>query len=130
MTTGRIGAEGFAAGQVWTYDHRPGEEGSTLLVNRVDDDPDFGAIVHIGLRGLRVRSPNSPDGFATEMAHCPIALEALQASVRERIGDAPVDPEYLEGYAQWRGAADEGHAGVWSLGVAEIVDSIEQAVGG
>ena len=122
--------ERFREGQVWTYATRPGEEGSTLLINRIDDHPDFGRVFHLSLRELRVRSDNSPGGFATTMSHCPVSLETMEASAVDCIGDEPADPDHAEGYEQWRRAVDEEGAGVWTLPVAEIVDTMEQAING
>lgn len=127
-----VGADGegidLVEGQVWTYDTRDGEEGSTLLINRIDDDPELGVVFHLGLRGLRVRNDRAPGGVATVMSHCPVSLSTLQRSLRDLVGEEEPDPGYLAGYRQWREAADGGEGGVWDLTIAEIVDVMEQVI--
>jgi len=65
----------FAAGQVWRYRTRPGDEQSTLVVVEVT-----GRTVHIQLRGIRVRTGS---GLTMSEMYLPIALSALCDSVTD-----------------------------------------------
>ncbi|GAA0517438.1 hypothetical protein [Deinococcus depolymerans] len=126
MTTPDVQID-FQAGQRWTYRTRPGEDTSTVLILRRDDEP-TGTVLHVALDGLRLGNPHLRGGVQPELGHAPVTAEALRASVLELIQvNAPL-PADGGGYRQWREAADRGEAGVFTLTLAEILDVIGQAV--
>ncbi|MDK2012586.1 MULTISPECIES: hypothetical protein [unclassified Deinococcus] len=126
MTTADVQID-FQAGQRWTYRTRPGEDTSTVLILRRDDEPS-GTVLHVALDGLRLGNPHLPGGVQMELGHMPVTADALRASVLELIQvNAPL-PADEGGYRQWREAADRGEAGVFTLTLAEILDVIGQAV--
>lgn len=126
MTNPHVQVE-FQAGQRWTYRTRPGEDTSTVLILRRDDEPN-GTALHVALDGLRLGNPHLPGGVQMELGHAPVTADALRASVLELIQvNAPL-PADEGGYRQWREAADRGEAGVFTLTLAEILDVIGQAV--
>ncbi len=48
------------------------------------------------------------------LGHMPVAEEEFLATWRpEVVGHTELEPDELEGYEIWRGAAEEGEAGVW-----------------
>jgi hypothetical protein len=118
----------YAEGQVWTFRARGGEEGATLLINRIEQDPRFGAIYHISVFGVRLDNPRAPGGAITELPHFPVSRETLDKSCLELRGVREPNPEYLPGYAQWREAFDAGQAGVFDIPVDEIVDIVQSAI--
>lgn len=118
----------FQPGQVWRYRARPGEEGSTLTVLRVETHPKLGTIVHVAVSGVRVRNPLAPDGYAGEIRHMPFAEEAVLRSVTDRVRDGAPTDAGEEGYRQWRRAFAAGKGGVFTTSVAEAVGFIEQAI--
>ena len=126
MTT-PYGQADFQAGQRWTYRTRPGEDTSTVLILRRDDEP-TGTVLHIALDGLRLGNPHLPGGVQPQLAHAPVTAEALRASVLELIQTGALLPTDDSGYRQWREAADRGEAGVFTLPLAEILDLIGQVV--
>ena len=121
-------AHEYAQGQVWSYHTRPGEEASTLIINRVEDLPSHGKVFHISLREVRVKNPRHPDGVTTSLPHFPVSSATLDASCVELVGEVEPDPAYLEGYKTWRAAFDAGDAGVFSIPVYEIVSVVESAI--
>ncbi|MFW8625518.1 hypothetical protein [Deinococcus sp. ME38] len=126
MTTSDVQID-FQASQRWTYRTRPGEDTSTVLILRRDDEA-TGTVLHIALDGLRLGNPHLPGGVQTELGHAPIAADALRASVLDLIEvNAPL-PADEGGYRQWREAADRGEAGVFTLTLAELLDLIGRAV--
>lgn len=118
----------YAEGQVWTFRARAGEEGATLLINRIEQDPRFGAIHHISVFGVRLDNPRAPGGVTTELPHFPVSRETLDKSCLELRGVREPDPDYLPGYAQWREAFDAGQAGVFDIPVDKIVDIVQSAI--
>ena len=120
-------AEKYRPGQVWSYQARQQDQGSDLIVVAVDQDPTLGTIVHVQVRGVSLAEPGGTARRTTNIGHMPFAAEALDRSVVEHLGDAPL-PNFQEGYDLWRAAFDDGKAGVYSITVAEAVETIEQAL--
>jgi hypothetical protein len=111
----------FRAGQKWAYQTRHGEEGSTLTVLKVEPDPKLGEIVHIAIDGIKIKAPQ---GVRTHLEHTPISAKALEGSVTRVVVEKVPLPDFAEGYAQWKAA----RGGVFTIGVAKIVDAIEQSL--
>jgi hypothetical protein len=125
---GTSSAHDYAAGQVWTYHVNPGDEASTLQINKIEQDPKLGAIFHISVFGLRISNPRVVGGILTELPHLPVSKETLDKSVVSLV-NVPVRPvSYEEGYAHWRQAFDAGHAGIYTISIAEIVTLAEQTM--
>ena len=118
----------FTVGQVWRYETRETEEGSRLLIGRIEELPGPTKIVHIKIVGLQLKNPHAPGGIATFMGHAPILESSLAESVVELV-DEPVDRDGLEdGYQTWLAAYLEGEAGVFSIPVSEMVAGTEQTL--
>lgn len=115
----------FAAGQVWKYNTRDGEEASRVIVCKVESDPKLGEIVHIHVNGLRLKSKHAPGGFVDQVGHMPYDAAALKENVTdlESVG-APL-PGFEGGYEEWRNAVDRGKAGVWTLSIAKAITAME-----
>jgi hypothetical protein len=121
-------AQKFAQGQVWEYSSRPSEAGSTLLINKVESDPKLGLIFHISVRDVRVKNKRVPSGFTTELPHFPVSSKTLELSVTRQLRTEPPNPGYLEGYATWRQAFEEGNGGIFTVSVAEILEVVEKSI--
>jgi hypothetical protein len=118
----------FRAGEVWRYHTRASEPDSTLTIVRVDEEPATGTIVHVYVDGLRIPNPHHPAGLSEVIGHMPFAEAVVAASVTERIGQVDALPDFEEGYESWRSAYDDGHAGVFTITVAEAVEVMEQVI--
>lgn len=118
----------YTEGQLWTFRARPGEEGATLLINRIEHDPKLGAIHHISVFGVRLDNPVVPGAVITELPHFPVSRETLDKSCLELQGTRAPNPDYLQGYGEWREAFDAGKAGVFDIPVSEIVDIVQDAI--
>jgi hypothetical protein len=128
MVMGASSARDYAAGQVWTYHVNSGDESSTLQINKIEQDPKLGAIYHISVFGLHISNPRVAGGILTELPHLPVSKETLDKSV-ETLVNAPLRPvAYEEGYAHWKKEFDAGHAGIYTMSVAEIVTLAEQTM--
>src|SRR5262249_14963687 len=121
-------ATDFAEQQVWSYRTRKGEEGSTLLINKVENDPNLGQIFHISVAKVRVRNRHAPSGVIDELPHFPVSKQTLEASCTKLVGKSAPNPEYVEGYNEWKRAFDQGKAGVFTISVAEIVQIVEDTL--
>jgi hypothetical protein len=116
------GAGDFVEGQVWSYRTRPNEGASTLLIGKIEKDPTLGVIYHISISGLSIRDSRAESGVRHELPHIPVSQQTLQSSCLQLLGNAAPNPNFAQGYAEWKKAFDQGQAGVYSISVAEIVD--------
>lgn len=121
-------AHDFAAGEVWSYRTRSGEEGSTLLINKVEPDQKLGLIFHISVSGVHVKNRRAASGETKELPHFPVSKETLEKSCIKRVGKTKPNENYREGYNQWKQAFDQGQAGVFTIPVSEIISFVESTV--
>jgi len=118
----------YKVGQQWSYSARPGEEKSYLIIVKIDNDPKLGRIIHIALRGLKMKNPHSPDGFSEDVNHMPFLEAAIEKSGLKLLKEKVELPDFEEGYQIWRKAFDAGNAGAYSITVAEAVEVMETAL--
>lgn len=111
----------YLEGQVWEYRTRPGEEGSLLKIQAVEDWPGGGKVYHISVIGVRIAGMRGND-----LQHLPVSELTLNASVTRLSPSTAAFPLADEGMAIWR--ADRG--GVYDIALAEIIAIIDQAMGG
>jgi hypothetical protein len=121
-------AQEFKEGQVWSYRTRVNEQGSTLLINKVESEPKLGSIFHISVSGVKVKNRRAPGGVTQELPHLPVSRKTLEESVLKLAGTTAPNPSYREGYATWKQAFDAGNAGIFTIPVAEIVGFVEKTV--
>lgn len=121
-------AADFAEGQVWSYKTRPGEEGSKCLINKVESDPKLGFIYHISVIGVNIKNPRAPSGVTTELPHFPVSKKTLDDSLVKLVAHSKANPDFMEGYREWRSAFDGGNAGIFTIPVSEIVGVVEKAI--
>jgi hypothetical protein len=117
-------APDFEAGQVWAYKTRPGEEKSTLLIDKVEDDPMLGRIYHISISKVQLKG--GPMTFTDQLPHLPVSLQTLQISCTKLVGQSDANPMYLPGYRMWRQAYEAGRAGIYTVSISEILDLTEK----
>jgi hypothetical protein len=121
-------AREFSEGQVWTYRTRQNELESTLIINKVESDLKLGKIYHISISRVKVRNPNAPTGVSTELPHFPVSTETLEKSCLLLLKKSNPNPNYREGYQEWLNAFNQGKAGVFTISVSEIIDTVEMAI--
>ena len=118
-----LGPGGYAEGQVWEYRTRPGEEGSLLKIQRIEQHPAFsaqGGIYHISIVGLRLSGATQ----IRALPHAPVSRQTLDASVTRLATRSPDFPDAEEGIAHWRAA----QGGVFTITVAEIAEMLDQSL--
>jgi hypothetical protein len=118
----------YAEGQVWTYDHRPGEDGSRVVIRKIGVEPEDGEVFHVSILGVKLRNHRVPGGAQPAMHHAAVLRTTLDKSLRELTTASDKDTAWENGYAVWRQAYDNGDAGVFELSVAEILGYIEMVV--
>ncbi|WP_312286341.1 hypothetical protein [Chryseobacterium gleum] len=120
----------YSVGQEWKYKTRSTEKGSTLKILKIEEYPNTGKVIHISVSGLKIKSPESPDGFAHQLSHIPISEEALNKSVTKLQNETRKMPDSLEldGYSYWKKEFDKGNAGIFTIPVSEIVSTMEKSI--
>ena len=118
----------YKVGQKWSYQSRSGEEKSYLVIVKIEHDPKLGKIIHIAMRGLRMKNPHSPDGISENVNHMPFAQEAIDKSGLKLLKEKTDLPGFEKGYQSWREAFDEGNAGIYTITVAEAVQVMEASL--
>jgi hypothetical protein len=121
----RASSPRYRVGQVWRYQTRPGEEASRAIIGRIERIEGIGIVVHVKLTGLELRGPQ---GVASVTFHAPVAEPQLSASVTELTEERGDLDGFAEGYAKWRAAYRDGKAGVFTLTLFEILETMEQAL--
>lgn len=121
-------ASKYKAGQVWSYKTRSQEPNSTFTIVKVEGNDKLGPIVHISLKGLKIKNPAHPSGFSDTVSHMPLAEKAVDLSVIKLVKEGAALPDYQEGYNQWKAAFDAGQGGIFTTSVAQAVDFIAQAI--
>jgi len=115
----------FKVGQKWSYRARAGEESSYFIIVKIDNDPKLGRIIHIAMRGLKIKNPRSPDGLSESVSHMPFAEEAIEKSEVKLLQEKVDLPDFEEGYRLWREAFDAGRGGIYTITVADAVTVME-----
>jgi len=113
----------FKVGQVWTYKARPGEEASTLTVLKVQTAPKWSTVVHVGIRGVKVKTLN---GVTDVLPHLPFSEEAVKKSVIAKVSDQGPLTDFHDGYEMWSKAATSGKGGIFTITVGETVATVEE----
>lgn len=120
----------YQAGQVWEYQTRPGEEASRLYIVRVDSHETLGNIYHIFVKGVHIKNPHIEGGIQTQLPHAPVDQKTLDASLTKLIKTTHSLPDITEGYNVWKESFDSGEGGVFNISVKQIIQYIEDVVGG
>ena len=115
----------YKVGQVWAYNTREIDTGSTLMVVKTEIDDRLGSIIHISVQGVQMRNPHDESGICSVISHLPCSEEAVQESVSHILSTSSTLPDFDEGYQEWREAFDAGRAGIWGIPVSKMVDAME-----
>ncbi|HRK71501.1 MAG TPA: hypothetical protein PLA85_07920 [Micropepsaceae bacterium] len=111
----------FAPGQVWEYNTRSEDSGSTLIVCHVET-LNGETIVHVFVRGVTLSLGG--ESRETDIAHLPMSEAALAASVTAQSGTVDQLPPFQAGYNTWR--AENG--GVFTEPVAQVIAAMDGAI--
>jgi hypothetical protein len=117
MVSGQaLAAHDYAVGQVWEYKTRPGDEGSLLKVQQIDNEPAFaklGPVYHISIIGFHLTNPQ----MTPALPHATVTKAVLDESVTRISSSDAIFPNAQAAVAEWR----QAKGGVFTISVAEIV---------
>lgn len=114
----------FSVGQVWTYATRDCEPDSRITIVRLDEDANFGTIIHIFVSGVSIPNTQAPGGVTTFIAHLPYSEEALEKCVIQLDEETSELPDYESAYQLWRTAFESDEAGVFDDPVSQVIASM------
>lgn len=115
-------------GQEWSYQTRPRESSSTLIILKIEADRAAGRIVHISVRGLRLKNPRVKGGLSARVPHMPFAEDALRKSLVKLVRDSVTVPPFERAYSEWRRAYEGGKIGPFTVPIGEAVELMEKAL--
>jgi hypothetical protein len=120
----------FESGQIWTYKTRPTEPDSRIIINRVDDCPPIGRIVHVSITHLRVRRSSSAAPEPWRVGHAPFAEALLRQNVQtlETSTSSAAGADFEESYAQWEEKTKQGKVEHWTIPPLAVIRQIEKWV--
>ncbi len=101
----------YKEGQVWTYNNRPDESSSKVVILKVENGKDGESIVHVFIDGLNINNPNSNENIE-EITHMPFTSDAIEKSLVELVGERKI-PDYEDGYKKWKVEYDNNSAGIF-----------------
>jgi len=111
------------AGTVYAFDRDGHDEPCTVTILKVETLRDVD-IVHASIYGFKDKH-----GKPRTAGHLPFAAEVIEQAEIRFLARRDV-PEFEDGYQTWRSAFDEGKAGVFTIGLNEVVDVLLQAIDG
>ena len=117
----------FKPGQIWQYRTRKGEEGSRLIIGKVEQVGTLGIVVHIKLIGLSIKNPHATGGISNVLGHAPVTEATLSESVTTLVSEGGDLDGFHEGYDTWLTGYKANNAGVFTIPISEIVDCMEKA---
>ena len=118
----------FRPGQVWTYRARPGEEGSRIVVGRVDILNGKDTVVHIAISGVAIPNVKLPSGIQSRVSHAPMAESALADSVIAQTTE-PADLDgFADAYKTWRDACESEGAGYFTVSASHLIELYVKAM--
>lgn len=111
-------------GQEWRFRARAQDPDPRLVIAKLEKLPKAGNVVHVSIRGVRIRNPRAPSGYSETIAHMPFARAAVESSVTTLLQDSVALPDYEDGYHEWQKA----QGGVFTVSVLEGLEFMEKAL--
>lgn len=111
----------YKPGQIWKYKNRESEPRSTFTILKTEHNKKLGVIIHIRLNDVRIPHAAIPEGMLTTLPHFPFAKRAILDSTTELVSEGNEIPSFKEGYNIWRREFQKGHAGIFTIGIADVV---------
>lgn len=114
----------FRVGQVWSYHTRPGDEGSTVSIYKIEAIGKVGEIIHVRVDGLHIHNGRGDE--VPSVQHMPFQRKAFAESVVQLIRTDKNGPDAKEGYETWLSAC----GGAYSISIADVIRIVQKQLGG
>jgi len=120
----------YAVGQIWQYHTRPGEENSTVQIIGIDKYIDEEAIIHISVKGLKMKTPMTESGISEEIGHLAFSRTAFSESVTNLLGMSEVSADAKKSHEDWQVEYETEGGGMFTVGIAQMIELVEQGMDG
>ncbi len=118
----------YKPGQVWSYRHRYGEEGSTFTILKVEEIESQGKhwkiIIHIRVDNVSIKLKDG--SVRTVIHHIPLPRESIEESVIELLDPDSNKPNFDSG--TWLTNLSNAEGGILTVPVAKALEIIEGAL--
>ena len=118
----------YKPGQVWSYRHRYGEEGSTFTVLKVEDIESQGkhweTIIHIRVDNVSIKLKDG--SVRTVIPHIPLPRKSVEESAIELLDPGSNKPNFNS--STWLTNLRDNEGGIITVSVAKALDIIEEAL--
>ena len=123
-----MNAGAYKVGQKWGYKTRINENDSTFIIIKIDQFPKAGVVIHVAIEGLKVKNPHQREKICKVMPHVPFSKEAIDKSVIRLIEENLKLFFFMDGYDMWQKAFDRGEAGIYTITIAEAIETMEKTL--
>jgi hypothetical protein len=122
--TAQAGRYALRVGQEWRFRARAQDPDPRLVIDRLETLPKVGDVVHVSIRGVRIRNPRAPGGYSDTIGHMPFSRAAVESSITTLLQESVALPDFEEGYQEWRKA----QGGVFTVSVLEGLEFMEKTL--
>ena|SRR2546423_549225 len=116
-------------GECWSYQTRPAEEGSFVIIRKIETLPKIGEVVHVSVCDLKLKTRKF--GYADHIDDLPILAASLRKSLSKKNARCPCEADWMAGYSTWRKAYDAGRIQrypAYPFPVSQCVSFIERTM--
>lgn len=118
----------FEVGQIWNYETRKGEEGSTIQIVKIDKYKNQDAFIHISIKGLKMKNPAIEGGISETIGHLPFARKSVVESVTTLVSSKEKLSDFREGYQSWKEAFEAEKGSVFTISISDAVKYVEEVM--
>lgn len=110
--------------QVWKYKTREIEKNSTVQIVKIEN-VGGNEVIHLRINDVHFKKDiNTP----STVHHIPMDKEVFKNSITKLTGYKKVDASYEDGYMQWREAFESGKGGIFTIGISEVMETLDQVM--
>jgi len=115
----------YREGEVWTFRSAPLPE-SRVVIGKIDAHERFDQMFSVSIKTVPLATGATGEIRVSDISHAQVTKSVLDASLLEQVGIGEPSEAFAEGYGQWREAFDSGKAGVFTIEISKVVETINQ----
>lgn len=124
LLAAQAGGRDLRVGQEWRFRARTQDPDPRLVIDKLETLPKAGDVVHVTIRGVRIRNPHASNGYSDTIGHMPFSRAAIESSITTLLQDSVALPDFEDGYQEWQKA----QGGVFTVSVVEGLEFMEKAL--
>jgi hypothetical protein len=115
----------YRVGEVWTFRSAPLPE-SRVVIGKIDAHERFDQVFSVSIKTVPLATGAGGEIRVSDISHVPVMKSVLDTSLLEQVGIGEPSEAFAEGYGQWREAFDSGKAGVFTIEISKVIETINQ----